>query len=172
MPLELAQLGREALGLVMPPDSCPFDFIDVNEEGPIREEFHKARRENRRWRWRIAGAVLCLIGFSVWVFFFSGFTLAADVDKKIKDAIQPIQVEIQNVSTKLDQASQSNAVLTRAIVDQLATREADSICRLLVARRKETEEAEKRRLRFEADDAQERYKEYKKEYYDEKRCWE
>ena len=64
--LDIAGVAREVLGVVWPPESCPFDFIDT-EEGPLREEYHKARRENRRWRFKIAGAIMALVGVLIWL---------------------------------------------------------------------------------------------------------
>lgn len=167
---DVVGIVRETLGMVMPPESCPFDFIDVEEEGPLREEYHKARRENRTWRWKIAGAVFILLGFSSWVIFMSGYTRAEDVDEKITAAINPVQQEMTQIKVMVLSTQTSNQELSKAIFEQLAAREADTICRKLLDQKKVTDYMERRRLRGEADQAQERYKGYKKEYYPESRC--
>lgn len=166
----LLAIIKDALGLVIPPESCPFDFIDINEDGPLRDEYHKARRDNRMWRWKMAGAILILLGFCVWVVFMSDYTRAADVDTRVEAAVKPIQSEMMQVKNLIESATQTNATLTKAIIEQLAAREADTICRTLGRQKKETDYNERRRLRGEADEAQERYREFKKDYYPESRC--
>ena len=166
---DLVEAVRSALGLVIPPESCPFDFIDV-EEGPLRDEFHKARRANRAWRWKIAGAIMALGGFGIWVVFMSTYTRASEVDRKIAEALKPIQEEVSQIKILIQTATQTNTTMTKAIIEQLATREADTICRTISRQQKETDPNERRRLRNEADEAQDRYKEYKNEYYPEARC--
>lgn len=167
---DAVETAKAVLGVVIPPESCPLDFIDVPEEGPLRQAYHKARRENRSWRWRVAGAILGLIGFGVWVLFASGYTRASEVDQKIAQAIKPIQEEVAQIKLLVQSAADTNATMTRAIIEQLATREADAICRTLARQKKETDPDERRRLRSEADEAQDRYRDYKKEYYPESRC--
>lgn len=167
--LDIAGVAREVLGVVWPPESCPFDFIDT-EEGPLREEYHVARRENRRWRYKVAGSLIAVAGVLVWLIFFSTRTTAEQVDQQIKAQVEPIKKEISDIKALVQQQTTANAQLTSAIIEQLAAREADNICRILRQSSKETDFDERRRFRNDADSAQERYKVYKKEYYPESRC--
>lgn len=155
--------------MVWPPESCPFDFIDT-EEGPLRDEYHKARRENRRWRFKIAGALIAVAGVLVWLIFFSERTTAQQVDQQIQKQVEPLKKQITEIKELVTKQTEANASLTTAIIEQLAAREADNICRILRQQTKETDFDERRRYRNDADSAQERYKAYKKEYYPESRC--
>lgn len=167
--LDIAGVAREVLGVVWPPESCPFDFIDT-EEGPLREEYHVARRENRRWRYKVAGSIIAVTGVLIWLIFFSNRTNADQVQQMVDKQVEPLKKEVTEIKELVKKQTEANASLTTAIIEQLAAREADNICRILRQQAKESDFDERRRYRGDADSAQERYKAYKKEYYPESRC--
>ena len=78
--------------------------------------------------------------------------------------------EVSEIKDLVRKQTEANAQLTTAIIEQLAAREADNVCRILRQQAKETDFEERRRYRNDADAAQERYKVYKHEYYPESRC--
>ncbi len=136
----------------------------------MRDEYHKARRENRRWRFKIAGALITVTGVLVWLIFFSTRTTAQQVSDIVDKKVEPIKKEVSEIKALVQQQTLANAQLTTAIIEQLASREADNVCRILRQQSKESDFDERRRYRADADAAQERYKVYKKEYYPESRC--
>jgi hypothetical protein len=147
--MDFVKMFLTIVGFLVPPDHSVTDWIPPGHPD-LMERAEKSIKELRMWYWKVSGAIFILAGAVVYTLFFSDFARAEDVK----------------------QLSDSQKILVQAVNDQLTVSTADNICRLLVRQSKETDMAEKTRLRQDIDELQRKYRSYSgmNEYYPEQRC--
>ena len=137
---------RELLNFIRPPEDADWKAIN-------------------RWRWNVCLTLLVLCAGAIFAVSPAGFAYAGDLDKKIKDAIEPIAQQQKVQGEKLDQVS-------RLLTEQLAATVAAQI-RLAVSKRCKTAGfVEREELARELDRLQDQYVTYKGSRYTAPTCGE
>lgn len=98
-----------------------FSLVDF-----IRPPEDATPRQVNRWRWNVMMTLLALIGFAAWAASPWGFAYAADIDRKISKAIEPIQGQLTaqgNQLTLMSQQLDQTAEDTKEVlIELLATK--------------------------------------------------
>lgn len=147
--MDVVKLFLTLIGFFVPPDPSVMDWVPAGHPDLVQRA-EKSLKEIRMWYWKVSGSIFLLAAGMAYIVFFAGFVRASDVET----------------------LAQSQKTLTQAVNDQLAVSTADNICRLVARRAKETNDAERWRLRVDIDELQKRYRAYSgnNEYYPEQRC--
>lgn len=144
----------KVVGLVVPPDPCPWELPPGADPKTVEE----AKRAMRRWQLGIAGTLgVALVGLAVAAFTDYGFAYAADVKEQIAAEIRPVKESISKIEGKLTANEVSNKQVVTLLNELKAVTVADNLDRLIKRKCREADIDELRALRREIQDNKDLY---------------
>ena len=74
----------------------------------------------RRWRWNVAVLLLSGFLFAVWTRTPWGYVLAGDAERKVREAVEPLQKQISEVRQAVSDVADETKDLKRLLLRKLA----------------------------------------------------
>lgn len=137
------------LGLLVPPDPCPWDLVPGAQDQTKVEEVKKSMRI---WQWGISGIVSLIVLILVGSAFTSyGFATAADSDTRTEAAVKPLAENVAKIQIQLAQNENANKEMLSVLNELRAASIAVNIDRLVRRRCLEKDLDEVNSLRRDID---------------------
>lgn len=133
------------LGLLVPPDPCPWDLVPGAQD---QDKIEEVKRNMRRWFTSIAAVLAGLLVVVAGSFFTPyGFALAGDVAAKNQEAVKPLAESVIEIKKELSDNKAANTQMVAMLNELRAVAVAEGIDRLVRRRCIETDIDELQSLR-------------------------
>lgn len=144
------------LGLVVPPDPCPWDHLPGAV--PPTVDIEEAKRSMRRWQLGMASLLaITFVGAVIAAFTPYGFAYAEDVKGQITKEILPVKEAMAKIEAKMTTNEESNKQVVALLNELKAVTVADNLDRLVKRRCRESDVDELRALRREIQEGKDLY---------------
>lgn len=145
----MGALLKFILGLLVPPDPCPWDLVPGAQD---RDKIEEVKKSMRIWQWGISGIVgLIVLTLAGSVFTNYGFAVASDSAAKTEAAIKPLADNMAKIQVQLMQNETANKQMLAMLNELRAASIAVNIDRLVRRRCLEQDLEEVNSLRRDID---------------------
>lgn len=149
----MGALLKFILGLLVPPDPCPWDLVPGAQN---RDKVEEVKRNMRRWQMGISGAVALVVTVLVGSFFTPyGFAVAGDAkasaDASTESAVKPLTENVAKIQVQLAANETANRQMLAVLNELRAASVAVNIDRLVRRRCLEQDIDEVNSLRRDID---------------------
>jgi hypothetical protein len=156
------------LGLLVPPDPCPWDLIPGAQD---QEKIEEVKRAMRRWQIGVssvlAATIIVLAGSVATPY---GFALAGDSNNKTAVAVKPLSEAVAKIQEDLKANEAVNTQMLAMLNELRAVDVANGIDRLIRRRCIETDPDELRQLRRDIEDQKVVFRSLANREYSEPSC--